>query len=236
MLSCVIVDDEIGAIDILRNYVSRMPELKLLKTFQDSLEALDYLNHHPVDLVFLDIDMPNLSGMQLSDLMRARPVSVIFCTAYSEYAAESYERDAIDYLLKPIPFERFVKAVAKASERLSTAGGATAVNRETAARIFVKDGTRIHQVALRDVLFMKKDGHYIEFYLVTGKLLSRMNMAELLSALPGGDFIRIHRSYVIALDKIETINRDFVTIGKATIPIGDSYREELFRRIDFRGR
>lgn len=236
MIRCVVVDDEMGAIDILTDYIAKVPELVHVKSFQDSLEALNYLNHNPVDLLFLDIDMPNLNGMKVSELIRAQPVMVIFCTAYSEYAAESYERDALDYLLKPIPFDRFLRAVTKASDKIGTAGHATSVNSEAAERIFVRSGNRIHQIVLAQLFFMKKEGHYIEFYSTTGTKISRMNMAELLSVLPRSNFVRIHRSYVIALDRIETIEKDFVTISRTRIPIGDSYRAEFSTRIDFSGK
>ena len=114
MLKCVIVDDESGALEILTQYILRTPKLILVESFRDSLEALTFLARHDADLIFLDIDMPNLDGMQLAELLRNKSMQVIFCTAYSEYAVESYEKEAVDYLLKPIAYERFLKAVDKA--------------------------------------------------------------------------------------------------------------------------
>jgi len=235
MLTCVVVDDEAGAIEILTEFISKVPDLKLVSTFQDSLEALDYLIHSPVDLVFLDIDMPNLNGMQLSDLLRNHPVSVVFCTAYSEYAAESYDKNAIDYLLKPISLDRFVKAVSKARDRLDATNIDSTVNSRAATRLFIKSGARIHQVTLQELLYMKKEGHYMEFYTRTGKLISRMNMEELLQVLPKHDFVRVHRSFVVAIDKIDTIDKYSVTVASKKIPIGESYRKDLSERIDFSG-
>ena len=113
MLTCLVVDDEKGAIDILVEYVKQTPDLECVATFRDSVEALNFLMRNPADLLFLDIDMPNLSGMHLSDLVRNREIHIVFCTAYSEYAVESYERDAVDYLLKPIAYQRFLKAVGR---------------------------------------------------------------------------------------------------------------------------
>jgi len=236
MLRCVIVDDEIGAINVLADYISKVPELELVNSFQDSLRALDYVNNNPVDLLFLDINMPDINGMQLSDLVRARHISVIFCTAYSEYAAESYEREAVDYLLKPISFDRFLKAVSKAVTKANTGASDEPAKRGRPSRIFLKDGKKMHKVNLQEIAFMKKDGHYIDFYTTKGKVVSRMNMEELLNVLPRDSFVRIHRSYVIAIDKIETIEKYFVTVCGERIPIGDSFREEFFTRIHFTGK
>jgi DNA-binding LytR/AlgR family response regulator len=235
MLRCVIVDDEIGAINVLTNYITKVHELELVNSFQDSLGALDYLNNNSVDILFLDINMPDINGMQLSDLVREKQISIIFCTAYSEYAAASYEREAVDYLLKPISFDRFLKAVSKAVTKVNTDAAAESVRHGRPSRIFLKDGKKIHKVNLQEITYMRKDGHYIDIYTTKGKVASRMNMEELLKTLPQVNFVRIHRSYVIAIDKIEIIEKYFVTVGGQRIPIGDSFREEFFKRIHFTG-
>jgi two-component system LytT family response regulator len=239
MLRCIIVDDESGAVEILARYVKRTPELELVESFRDSIEALTFLAGNEVDLVFLDIDMPNLDGMRLSELIRGKDTHVIFCTAYSEYAVESYEKEAIDYLLKPIEYERFLKAVKKAqksksegfkSEQLGSDG-----KKEKTSRLFLKSGSRLHQVYVGDLLYMEKKEHYMIFHTPEGQILSRMNMNDLLNTLPGENFIRVHRSFVVAIDKIDTIERQTVIIGGRKIPIGENYREDFFKRIPYSG-
>ncbi len=230
MLRCIIVDDESGAIEILSRYVDRTPEIELVQSFRDSIEALTFLAENDADLVFLDIDMPNLDGMQLSELIRSKDVRVIFCTAYSEYAVESYEKDAIDYLLKPIAYERFLKAVQKALKARS--------EETRAARngmLFIKSGSRIQQVDTGEVLYMEKKGHYVVFHTPGKELLSRMNMNDLMNTLPSENFVRIHRSYVVAIDKIDTIEKCMVVIKGERIPIGESYRDDFFKRIPYSG-
>jgi len=239
MLRCIIVDDESGAIEILTRYVQRTPELKLVRSFRDSIEALTFLACNEADLVFLDIDMPNLDGMRLSDLIRNKTIHVIFCTAYSEYAVESYEKEAIDYLLKPIAYERFLKAVKKALKTRS--GGikpdeaGTQENHEGTGKLFIKSGPRIHGLDTGTLLYVEKKGHYVVFHTSGGELLSRMNMNDLMNSLPPDNFIRIHRSFVIAIDKIDTIEKHAVVIQGKRIPIGESFRDDLFERIHTSG-
>ena len=230
MLRCIIVDDESGAVEILARYVERTPELELVRTFRDSIEALTFLAGHDVDLIFLDIDMPNLDGMHLSELIRDKDIQVVFCTAYSEYAVESYEKDAIDYLLKPISYERFLKAVQKALK-----ARAEQAKPEPNGKVFIKSGPRIHQVNTGEVLYLEKKGHYVVFHTTERELLSRMNMSDLMNALPSDSFMRIHRSFVVAMNKIDTIEKNMVVIKGKKIPIGESYRADFFKRIQYSG-
>jgi two-component system LytT family response regulator len=239
MLRCIIVDDESGAIEILTRYVDRTPELELIRSFRDSIEALTFLAGNEVDLVFLDIDMPNLDGVQLSELIRNKDIQVIFCTAYSEYAVESYEKEAIDYLLKPIAYERFLKAAKKALKARSAGvkpdpTGISGKKRRT-SKLFIKSGPRLHQVDVGELLYLEKKEHYVIFHTAGGQILSRMNMNDLMSTLPPGNFIRVHRSFVVAIDKINTIEKQMVMIRGRKIPIGDSYRDDFFNRIHTSG-
>jgi two-component system LytT family response regulator len=239
MLRCIVVDDESGAIEILSRYVRKTPELELVGSFRDSIEALTFLAGNEVELVFLDIDMPNLDGMKLSELIRNKNTQVIFCTAYSEYAVESYEREAIDYLLKPIPYERFLKSIKKALNALSAEENMAQTHSHskngTTHKLFLKSGPRIHQVYTSEVLYIEKKGHYVVFHTPRGELLSRMNMKDLMSTLPPDNFVRIHRSFVIAIDKIDTIEKQIVVISGNKIPIGESYRDDFFKRIPYSG-
>ena len=230
MLRCIIVDDESGAIEILSRYVDRTPEIELVQSFRDSIEAMTFLTENEADIVFLDIDMPNLDGMQLSELIRDKDIHVIFCTAYSEYAVESYEKEAIDYLLKPIAYERFLKAVQKALKARSDK-----TKPAKNGMLFIKSGPRIHQVNTEEVLYMEKKGHYVVFHIPGKELLSRMNMNDLMNTLPSDNFVRIHRSFVVAIDKIDTIEKYMVLIKGIKIPIGESYRDDFFKRIPYSG-
>jgi len=228
MLRCIIVDDESGAVEILTRYVKRTQDLELVESFRDSIEALTFLAGHEVDLVFMDIDMPNLDGMHLSELIRDKDLQVIFCTAYSEYAVESYEKEAIDYLLKPIAYERFSKAVNKAQKARPNKNKIT-------GKLFIKSGPRIYQVDIEKILYVEKKGHYVVFHTSGEQRLSRMNMRDLLSTLPSENFVRVHRSFVVAVDKIDTIEKQMVMIHKRRIPIGESYRDDFFKRIQYSG-
>lgn len=234
MLTCIIADDESGAVEILARYVRKTEGLKLAGAFRDSLEALSFLADNDVDLAFLDINMPRLDGMRLAGLIREKDTRVIFCTAYSEYAVESYERGALDYLLKPIAYERFLAAVEKVRRDMRGRGGPDLTDKPLLGggrKIFVKSGPRIHRLNIDDLHFMEKKDHYVVFHSPQGEVLSRMNMIDLLEILPPGGFVRVHRSYVVAIDKIDTIDKDHVLIKGVRIPIGDSYRDEFFKRI-----
>jgi len=239
MLRCAVVDDESGAVEILTRYIERTPELELAGAFRDAVEAMAYLAGRRIDLLFLDIDMPNLDGMQMADLVRGRDTQIVFCTAYSEYAVESYEKEAADYLLKPIAYERFLKAVNRVlqlrKDRRTAAGPERPGRADEAKTLFIKSGPRIHQIDPRRILYMEKQGHYILFHTDTGEHLSRMNIGELLDTLPEGKYCRIHRSFVVALDRIDTIEKSAVVIKNRRIPIGESFRREFFERIKYSG-
>lgn len=241
MLSAIVIDDEAGAVEILARYVEKTPALELAGSFRDPVDALGFLAGHTVDLIFLDIDMPDLDGMKMAELIREKDIQVIFCTAYSEFAVESYEKEAVDYLLKPVSYERFLQAVKKAQKARSREKTALFPKKRPgekipAKRIYVKSGSRLHRIELGKLLYMEKKEHYVIFHISVGEpVLSRMNMDELMAALPAGNFIRIHRSYVVALDKIETVEKQAVVIRNRKIPIGESYRDDLFKRIPYSG-
>ncbi len=158
---------------------------------------------------------------------------IVFCTAYAEFAVESYEKNAIDYLLKPIPYDRFLNTIDKVNIRKKLTGEKKSVT--SPDKLFVKSGSKIHQLDMKNLLYMKKDGHYIEFHTTLGQILSRMNMRELLNSLPPDRCARIHKSYVVVLDKLEIIERHEVLIAGEEIPIGRSYREDFLKQISYSG-
>ncbi|MBC8192433.1 MAG: response regulator transcription factor [Candidatus Marinimicrobia bacterium] len=234
-VKCIIVDDENGAIEILTNYVSKVSWLQLEAVFRDPMEALNHLSRNSVDLVFMDINMPDLSGLQLSRLIPPEQTDIIFCTAYPEHAVESYEIPALDYLLKPIPFDRFLAAVNKFQKRVEKAPDVGTSKGGPTHQIFIKSGSQIHQVDTRKISLIQKDGHYIIFKIDGKELLSRMTFTQLLELLPGDEFIQIHRSYLVAIPRIEVIHKQFIQIEGREIPIGDAFKKEFFDRVNFIG-
>ncbi len=215
-MTAIIVDDEPRAISLLESYLQHFSQIQLLGTFRNGLKAFESLSQQPVDLVFLDINMPHISGIDLSRLLPAQ-TKVIFTTAYSDYAVESYEVQAVDYLLKPISFERFAKAVSK-----MLAAPATVDN--PAESILVKSGTEVHQLRLDELLFLEKDGNYLTYHLAAQKVLARSSVADALKALPDW-FKQIHKSYAVNLRAVNRFDRESLHIGRRQLPIGPSFRE-----------
>lgn len=239
-LSCLIVDDEPLAVDILKDYVEKIPYLQLSGSLENGMEALRYLKEHKTDLVFLDIQMPNLTGIQLIEVLSDPPM-IIFTTAYENYALKSYEYDAIDYLLKPIEFERFVKAVEKAYDRkkgssdknsLKTELSENTSERATPEFLFVKTEYRMQRVQIRDILYIEGMKNYLRIATRDEKIMTLSNFKTIEAALPENNFQRIHKSYIVAIDKIESIERNRVNIGGHLFPVSDTYKEDFYKKID----
>jgi two-component system LytT family response regulator len=230
----IAIDDEPKALDIVRVFAEKVPFLELKATFQDAFEALDYLQKEAVDLIFLDIKMPDISGLEFLKVL-SNPPLVIFTTAYAEHAVQSYDFDAIDYLLKPFALSRFLKACTKANEVLKMRSGAmeeeskrqpvanTGVTPAALESIFVKNSYEQVRVLLDDILFLEAGGNYVVFVTKQQKIASRMTMSEAENLLPKERFVRIHRSYIVAKDKIERFDRYEVCIQNQLIPIGANY-------------
>jgi two-component system LytT family response regulator len=220
-IRCHIVEDEPMASKLLQLYVSKLPVLSLVAVSDNPLHALESLKANPVDLLFLDIRMPEMTGLSLLEVLSNRPLA-IFTTAYSEFALESYELDVVDYLKKPITFERFVKAVGKAEQRLQVLDPA----RESsvgAGYIFVKEGTRFVKVNIDEILFIEGLKNYVAIHTATQKVISLQRLKALEDQLPAENFIRVHNSYIIAKSAISSVKDNEVRIGTATIPIGETY-------------
>ncbi|MEQ5791606.1 response regulator transcription factor [Muricauda sp. NFXS6] len=226
---CIIIDDEPAAIDVLKFHLSSIPFIDLEKTFRDPLDALEHLQKHTVDVIFLDINMPKLSGISFPKFLQNPPL-IIFTTSYSEYALESYELKAVDYLLKPIEFNRLLQAVMKVQQLLeknssiktSSAEISNDVGQQT---IFIKSGAEFHQLYVQDIKYVESDGNYVTFHTGKGPVLARYKISEVLEILPKELFIRIHRSYIVALKHIETVKKHCVVIDAKEIPISSNYRE-----------
>lgn len=223
-ISAIAVDDEPNALEIIRLHAHKVPFLNLKKTFRKALDAIDWLQHNEVDLVFLDINMPNLSGLKFRGLIGDK-IKIIFTTAYSEYAVESYNQNALDYLLKPILFERFLKATLKMK------GIKDHPNPVTKNQIYVKSGTKLYKLNIADILYLEKDGNYIHFHTPSRKVMARLNMNQALALLPEKLFLRIHKSYIVGLNHIDMLEGHYLDIGSKRIPVAKVYREMLLQKL-----
>lgn len=227
-ISCLIVDDEPLARSLLTDYVKKIPYLNLLDASSSPLAAIEILRSTPVDLLFLDIQMPEITGISLLKALQKKPL-VILTTAYSEYALEGYELDVIDYLLKPITFERFLRAIEKANQRLTTPAPAPVVKNIPDATVqpfvFVKDGTKLVKVRWDDILYVEGLKDYVTIHTRTQKIVTLQRLKSLEEQLPPDKFIRIHHSYIVAVDAIDVIHKGEVQIGSVTIPVSDTYRK-----------
>lgn len=218
MIRCALVDDEPMALEILQDHVARIPFLEEAGAYRNALQALEALPRLSVDLVFLDINMPDLSGLQFLRALKEPPL-VVFTTAYSTYAVESYDFEALDYLLKPIEFPRFLKAAQRARERLE--------GQRPAEAVFVKCGTDFHRVTLGELQYVESAGNYVVFATPTRKLLALMTMAEVQELLGSRDFVRVHRSFIVGLRHLEVVEAEGLKLSGRHIPIGDKYRSAL---------
>ncbi|MGF7217200.1 DNA-binding LytR/AlgR family response regulator [Spirosoma lacussanchae] len=219
-LTALAVDDEPQALDVIRLHAARVPFLDLKASFTDAFDAIAWLQTNRVDLLFLDVKMPDISGIDLVKCLPRVPM-VIFTTAYSDFAVEGFELDAVDYLLKPFSLARFLKACTKALDiHTLRAGGAPEF-------IFVKTGYEEEKVLLDEILYVEAEGNYLSLVLTGRKLLSRQTMADLLQQLPPDRFVRVHRSYCVAIPKITRLARQEITVGSHVIPIGASYEDAL---------
>jgi two-component system LytT family response regulator len=229
MISYVIIDDEPAAIEVLQFHLNKIPSMELKLSFRDPLEGLDYLQKHKVDLIFLDINMPELSGISFPKFLQNPPL-IIFTTAYSEYALESYELKAVDYLLKPINFDRLLQAVMKAKQLLegnirgetSSSEISSDISDQT---IFIKSGSEFHQVSIQNIKWIESDGNYVTIHTTKRSILARYKLSEVIDIIPKQLFVRIHRSYIVALKHIETVKKHCVVIDNKEIPISSKYRE-----------
>ena len=222
-ISCLIVDDEPLARNLMQEYVRKVGFLNLVKACSSPLEALDILRSTPVDLLFLDVQMPGLTGIAFLKSLQKKP-QVILTTAYSEYAMEGYELDVADYLLKPITFERFLKAVDKVNARLARPPESVPPE-QSPDYIFVKDGTKLVKIRWDDILYVEGLKDYVTIHTPQQKVVSLQRLKSLEEQLPSQKFMRVHNSFIIALNAIKAIQKDKVQIAEAWIPIGDTYRK-----------
>lgn len=239
MIRCLIVDDEPLALHILEDYISKVPFMELVKATTNPIEALTLVQDDNIDLVFLDVQMPELTGIQFLRIANGK-TKVILTTAYPQYALEGYELDVVDYLLKPIAFDRFFKAVQKAQGIIQPSKVAAPEPVQQIQQqhdflsdfIFVKSEHKIQKVYLHQILFIEGLKDYISIFTTTERIITLQNMKKMEDTLPEKHFIRVHKSYIVALNKIDSIERSRIRLGDKIIPVGDTYRDEFFKIID----
>jgi len=218
---CVAIDDEPLALELIKNYIAKLPELELLYTFDDAISGAEFIRSIPVDILFVDINMPDITGLDLVRSLEEKPI-IIFTTAHKKFAIDGFELDAIDYLLKPISFERFSKAVTKAVEYARYKDKAA---KEIAESLFVYSEYRLIKIPLQEIEYIESLEDYIKIHLVDTKtVLTLMPLKKVLEKLPAGKFRRIHRSYVVAVDKVNSVLNRKVRLASSTeLPVSDSY-------------
>lgn len=248
-IKCIIVDDEKLARTLLENYIQKLPQLELIQQCKNPLEALECLQSHEIDLMFLDIQMPDLTGIEFLQTLQKKPV-VIFTTAYAEYAMEGYQLDVIDYLLKPFSFNRFVQGVNKATEQVQLKRGqgsgtqtvvpapvATTAPLPTDSKehVIIKAEHKTFKVKLTDIIYIKSVGEYVTYHTqnsgLPAQIMTLQSLRKLEDVLPASQFIRIHRSYIVAIDRVKVLEGNELVIDDERLPIGKTYREVVVKKI-----
>ena len=220
-MKAIAIDDEPIALEIVQSHASKVPYLDLRAVFTDAFKAMEYLQKEHIDLVFLDIKMPDISGIDFYQSLSKKPL-LIFTTAYSEHAATSFEMDAVDYLLKPFSLSRFIKGCNKAFELYNFRN-----SNSISDHLYVKTGYEQVKLLFEDILYLEASGNYVTFVLKDKSILSRSTLLEATNLLPTDKFIRVHRSFIIALNKIDKLERSQVTINNIKIPVSDGYIQQL---------
>jgi len=226
-LKCIIIDDEPLAIDLLESYAAQTPFLELLGTFESAIDAIPIIEKEKIDLLFLDINMPGINGLEFSKNIPSE-IKVVFTTAYDQYAIEGFKVNALDYLLKPISYSDFLKAANKAVEWYKV------LKASQSDSIFVKSGYRIEKIDFDNILYIENQKDYVKFFFENDmpSMTSLLRMHLLEEKLPDRKFMRVHRSFIVNLDKIKTIERNCIVFGKVYIPVSDTYKSKFMDFLD----
>jgi DNA-binding LytR/AlgR family response regulator len=232
MIRCIAVDDETLALDLLEDNIRQVPFLQLVKRCKNAFEALEILQQQPVDLIFLDIQMPGLTGVQFLQSLPVKPM-VILITAYKQHAIEGFELNVLDYLVKPVPFERFLKSANKALE-FKNLKSLQQVPAEGNDFIFVNAEYNLIKIMIKDISYIEGLKDYIKIYLSQSPkpVITRLSMKAVEEKLPQGKYIRVHKSFIISIDKIISVRKNRVRLGETEIPISEHYRDNLFKIIN----
>jgi len=229
IINCLAIDDEPLALDIIEEYVSKVPFLNLVNKCTDVMLATETLKNEQIDLLFLDIQMPQLTGIEFLNTLDYKP-AVIFTTAYDEYAVESYSFNTIDYLLKPISFERFMKAANKAHDTLNVQSEVS----NDKKYLFIKTDYKIQKIDISDIQYMEGYKDYVKIYTDKERFVTRESMKNMETLLPADNFIRVHRSFIISVEDLKYIMGNILMIGEKEIPIGKSYKENVMRFLNIK--
>ncbi len=232
-LQCLIVEDEELARDLLENFIQKIPHLELVAKCENPLSGMEILRNKSIDILFLDIQMPELTGVEMLKLIPQKPV-VIFTTAYPSYALEGYQLNVTDYLLKPYSFDRFVQAVNKASEMVRLKNGNTDSNQSTETKDYflVNSDHKVIKIKYADLVYVESMREYVAYHTkAQGRILSLMSLKKLEVDLPSDRFLRIHKSYIVSTEKVTALEGNLVHIGETKIPIGASYKDQVTGRI-----
>jgi len=226
---CLIADDEKPARDLLKTYVEQLPQLELVSVCKNGLEVLAALRDHQVDIAFLDIQMPQLKGTEVIPLIKGDLPVVVFTTAYDQYALDAFDLEAVDYLLKPFGLDRFIKAVDRAAERVKAIRGSTtdSVGEEEEPFMMVKSEYKLIRVNFGDILYLEAYREYVRIFMEDGDIMTLDTMKNMELTLPENKFRRIHKSYIIAFDRLASVQGNQVEIGDNKLPIGRSYKAAL---------
>nr|WP_314898077.1 response regulator transcription factor [uncultured Flavobacterium sp.] len=230
-IKCLIIDDEPLAINVIKNYIEQIEDLELINTFSNSIEGLNFLKNNTIDVIFLDINMPVLDGINFIKSLENPPLLII-TSAYDQFAIETYELDVLDYLVKPIEFPRLMKAVNKINKRLNNTSKVTPENSKENPFIFVKiDKKKMKKIFLNEILVIESLKDYLKINTLTGKYIIHSTLSDFTNLLPERDFIRIHRSYTIAIDKIDAVEGNSIEIEGLRYVIGRSYVDDVKQKI-----
>ncbi|MBS7254850.1 LytR/AlgR family response regulator transcription factor [Flavobacterium branchiicola] len=229
-IKCVLIDDEPLAIKVLQNYFVNFTDFEVVATFNNSLEALDFLNSTPVDAVFLDINMPMMTGFELISLIENK-TKIIITTAFREFAAESYDLDVLDYLVKPIPLPRFIKCINKITTEFNLKNNIKVETAKGDSHIFIKVDKKMMKINIEEILFIEGMKEYIKVVTPDKTYITHKSLTSLSEELPADRFLRIHKSYVIALNKVKSIEGNRIQIQSYTIPIGRNYSKDVKNKI-----
>ena len=229
-IRCIAIDDEPLAITKLEGFIARIPELILMKSFDNALEAMVWMKENPADLIFLDIQMEQLTGIQFLEATGTK-AKIIVTSAYDRYAIKGFDLNVTDYILKPYSFERFVKSVNKAMEQLSGSINPKSGPEEHDRFIFVRTEYRLERIDLDQILYVEGMKDYLRIICINKKIMTLQSFSKLEESLPSKNFCRVHKSYIVAIDKIKSIERNVIVIADQRIPVSNTYRESFFSRI-----
>lgn len=229
-INCIAIDDEPLALSKLEGFISKVPGLKLIRTFDNAIESIGWLKENMADLIFLDIQMEQLTGIQF--LETTGPESrVILTTAYDQYAIKGFELNVTDYLLKPYSFERFIKSVNKVMEYYSQKPGVLTGKPEKDSFIFIKTEYRLERIDIDDILYIEGMKDYLRIICTEKKIMTLQSFAKIEESLPSKKFCRVHKSFIVAIDKIKSVERGVILIGDKRIPVSNTYKENFFSKI-----